>query len=43
MRPSIYATHEFRERLERQARNNIAWGLEQLQFGMATFRWTARF
>jgi predicted metal-dependent HD superfamily phosphohydrolase len=43
MRPSIYATHEVRERLERQARNNIAWGLEQLQFGMATFRWTARF
>jgi len=42
-RPSIYATHEFRERLERQARNNIAWGLEQLSFGMATFRWTARF
>ena len=42
-RPSIYATHEFRERLERQARNNIAWGLEQLNFGMATFRWTARF
>lgn len=43
MRPSIYATHEFRERLERQARNNIAWGLEQLSFGRATFRWTARF
>jgi predicted metal-dependent HD superfamily phosphohydrolase len=42
-RPSIYATHEFRERFERQARNNIAWGLEQLNFGMATFRWTARF
>lgn len=42
-RPSIYATHEFRERLERQARNNIAWGLEQLNFGIATFRWTARF
>lgn len=42
LRPSIYATHEFRERLERQARNNIAWGLEQLQFGTATFRWTAR-
>lgn len=42
-RPSIYATHEFRERLERQARNNIAWGLEQLSFGMSTFRWTARF
>jgi predicted metal-dependent HD superfamily phosphohydrolase len=43
MRPSIYATHEFRERYERQARNNIAWGLEQLAFGRATFRWTARF
>lgn len=43
MRPSIYATHEFRERYERQARNNIAWGLEQLSFGRATFRWTARF
>jgi predicted metal-dependent HD superfamily phosphohydrolase len=42
-RPSIYATHEFRERYERQARNNIAWGLEQLEFGRATFRWTARF
>ncbi len=42
-RPSIYATHEFRERYERQARNNIAWGLEQLAFGRATFRWTARF
>jgi predicted metal-dependent HD superfamily phosphohydrolase len=42
-RPSIYATHEFREQLERQARNNIAWGLEQLHFGLATFRWTARF
>lgn len=42
-RPSIYATHEFRERYERQARNNIAWGLEQLSFGRATFRWTARF
>ncbi|HEY7752512.1 MAG TPA: hypothetical protein VH856_01720 [Steroidobacteraceae bacterium] len=43
MRPSIYATHEFRERYERQARNNLAWGLEQLSFGRATFRWTARF
>lgn len=43
MRPSIYATHEFRERYERQARNNIAWGLEQLSFGRQTFRWTARF
>ncbi len=43
MRPSVYATHEFRERFERQARNNLAWGLEQLSFGMATFRWTARF
>lgn len=42
-RPSIYATHEFRERYERQARNNLAWGLEQLAFGRATFRWTARF
>lgn len=42
-RPSIYSTHEFRERFERQARNNIAWGLEQLAFGRATFRWTARF
>lgn len=42
MRRSIYATHEFRERFERQARNNIAWGLEQLQFGRQTFRWTAR-
>jgi len=42
-RPSIYATHEFRERYERQARNNIAWGLEQLSFGRQTFRWTARF
>jgi predicted metal-dependent HD superfamily phosphohydrolase len=42
-RPSIYATHEFRERYERQARNNIAWGLEQLSVGLATFRWTARF
>lgn len=43
MRPSIYATHEFRERYERLARNNIAWALEQLNFGTATFRWTARF
>ena len=43
MRPSIYATHEFRQQFERQARNNIAWGLEQLHFGAATFRWTARF
>ncbi|MGH8129917.1 MAG: HD domain-containing protein [Steroidobacteraceae bacterium] len=43
MRPSIYATHEFRDRYERQARNNIAWGLEQLNFGRQTFRWTARF
>ena len=42
-RSSIYATHEFRERYERQARNNIAWGLEQLNFGRQTFRWTARF
>jgi predicted metal-dependent HD superfamily phosphohydrolase len=42
-RSSVYATHEFRERYERQARNNIAWGLEQLAFGRATFRWTARF
>ena len=42
-RSSIYATHEFREQYERQARNNIAWGLEQLNFGLATFRWTARF
>jgi len=42
-RPSIYATHEFREHLERHARNNIAWGLEQLSFGISTFRWTARF
>lgn len=42
-RPSVYATHEFRERYERQARNNLAWGLEQLSFGRATFRWTARF
>lgn len=42
-RPSVYATHEFRERYERQARNNLAWGLEQMSFGRATFRWTARF
>jgi len=42
-RSAIYATHEFRERYERQARNNIAWGLEQLNFGRQTFRWTARF
>ena len=42
-RPSVYATHEFRERLERRARNNLAWGLEQLAFGRETFRWTARF
>lgn len=43
MRPSIYSTHEFRERYERQARNNIAWGLEQLNIGRNTFRWAARF
>lgn len=43
MRPSVFATHEFRERYERQARNNLAWGLDQLNFGVATFRWTARF
>lgn len=42
-RPSIYATHEFREQYERQARNNLLWGLEQLNAGLATFRWTARF
>jgi len=42
-RASIYSTHEFRERLERQARNNIGWGLDQLNAGMKTFRWTARF
>ncbi len=42
-RPSIYATHEFRERYERTARNNVAWGLEQLDFGRQTFRWTKRF
>ncbi len=42
-RSSVFATHEFRERYERQARNNIAWGLEQLSFGRDTFRWTARF
>ncbi len=43
MRQSVYATHEFRERYERQARNNISWAMEQLDFGVATFRWTARF
>lgn len=43
MRSSVYSTHEFRDRYERQARNNIAWGLEQLSFGRQTFRWTARF
>lgn len=43
MRMSIYSTHEFRERYERIARNNIAWALEQLNFGTSTFRWTARF
>lgn len=43
MRMSIYSTHEFRERYERLARNNIAWALEQLNFGTSTFRWTARF
>jgi len=43
MRQSIYSTHEFRERYERIARNNIAWALEQLNVGTATFRWTARF
>ena len=43
MRQSIYSTHEFREHYERIARNNIAWALEQLNFGAATFRWTARF
>lgn len=42
-RQSIYTTHEFREQYERQARNNIVWGLEQLNAGLATFRWTARF
>ena len=42
-RASIYSTHEFRERLERQARNNIAWGLDQLNAGMKTFSWNARF
>jgi predicted metal-dependent HD superfamily phosphohydrolase len=43
MRMSIYSTHEFRERYERLARNNIAWALDQLNFGTSTFRWTARF
>ncbi len=43
MRQSVYATHEFRERYERLARNNISWAMEQLDFGTATFRWTARF
>jgi predicted metal-dependent HD superfamily phosphohydrolase len=43
MRMSIYSIHEFRERYERLARNNIAWALEQLNFGTSTFRWTARF
>ena len=43
MRQSVYFTHEFRERYERLARNNISWALEQLRFGTATFRWTARF
>lgn len=43
MRQSVYSTHEFRERYERLARNNIAWALDQLNFGTATFRWTARF
>jgi len=43
MRPSIYTTHEFRERYERLARNNVSWALEQLSFGSATYRWTARF
>ena len=43
MRLSIYSTHEFRERYERLARNNIAWAMEQLSFGTSTFRWTARF
>jgi predicted metal-dependent HD superfamily phosphohydrolase len=43
MRMSIYSTHEFRERYERLARNNIAWAMEQLNFGTSTFRWTARF
>jgi predicted metal-dependent HD superfamily phosphohydrolase len=43
MRQSIYSTHEFRERYERIARNNIAWALEQLNFGTATYRWTMRF
>ena len=43
MRQAIYSTHEFRERHERIARNNIAWALEQLNFGTATYRWTMRF
>ena len=43
MRQSIYSTHEFRERYERLARNNISWAMEQLSFGTSTFRWTARF
>ncbi len=43
MRQSVYATHEFRERYERLARNNLSWAMEQLNFGTATFRWTARF
>jgi predicted metal-dependent HD superfamily phosphohydrolase len=42
-RMSIYSTHEFRERYERLARNNISWAIDQLSFGTATFRWTARF
>ena len=43
MRLSIYSTHEFRERYERLARNNIGWAIDQLSFGTSTFRWTARF
>ena len=43
MRRSVYATHEFRERYERLARNNLSWAMEQLEFGTSTFRWTARF